>query len=309
MVITIFINMADFWKLNKKKLLQIYMHPDIREKLMEQKLLPIIGSIRLSELTKNDLERLLRTLQDAGMTTYQQQIAIAMLRRLCQLAVEARLMKFNPADSIKVRQTEPKPIRYLTPEQESMLLFSFMYTSRPALYTMLLITGLSFREIAGCKKEDFLPEEGKLRLLRDVTGGGIRDKPKQEQRTIQLPEPALRILQKIANEAEKNDDYLFHGYNRQAMTRIPSRDYRIIHELSGLPETTAEDWKHNFGIRALQLGVNPKVLNRYMGYLSGKRIMRYATSFRTWPDSNQTMEDTIFAQNGKQDQKEEEKQR
>lgn len=306
MVVTIFINVADFWKLNKKKLLQLYMHPDAHEKLMEQTLLPMIGSIRLSELTENDLKGLFRTLQDAGMTAYLQQIAIAMLRRLCQLAVEARLMKCNPADSVKVCPTESKPVRALTPEQEMMLLLSFKYTSRPALYTLLLITGLPFREIAGCRKEDFFPEEGKLRILRDVIRCGLRDKPKQEQRTIQLPEPARRILQKIADETEKDNDFLFHGDDGQAMTRIPRRDYHIIQERSGLPEIRAEDWIHNFGIRALQLGVNPKILNKYMGYQSGKRIMRYTAACRTYPDSDQTMEDIILELNGKQDQQKEE---
>lgn len=281
MLTTIYMTVADYWKLKEEMLLSSYKSKNNNAgRVIRNFILPVIGTLRISEVTVTDLERMVRMLREEGRSTGDLQVAKAILRKLFHYAVQDRLIKEDPVDSLAPIPTTYRELKGLSAEEEVRLLKIIRKTKRPELYTLMMITGISFRELAGCRICDFDEEGKKLTIRRSVTDRGeIREK---KPRTLPLADEAVWMLKRAVerNRQGTSDDLIFRTAEGKLLSSIPWEDCKIFRQENGSAGTGLRALNYAFGIRALALGVNPKALNRYMGFRTGFNLTRYTDAGR-----------------------------
>ena len=74
---------------------------------------------------------------------------------------------------------------------------------------------------------------------------------------------------------------------------MEQREMEQIRKTSGISRISLRDIEHCFGLRAMNLGANPKVLSRYLGYRSGFNVMRYTGTHRAFSEENVQFGDAV----------------
>ena len=184
MITTIYMTVADYWMRKKEEILARYQYHDNMESIIERLVLPEAGTIRISEITTSDLERMYRAFDDRGIDQGIRRISTVILRRFFHMAIEERLLRENPVDGLKVIPYTPRALHGFTEEQERALLWSFSFTKQPEIYTLVLVAGIPFRELAACIVADFSAEERTLRLERRLTNKGTKELGEQVKRVV-----------------------------------------------------------------------------------------------------------------------------
>ena len=266
MFLTVYITVADYWKMKKDEILTPYKNPAIYELIMNRNILPQIGMLKVSEVTETDLEKIVRDFYDNGGKKYALKMICTLLRKIFHMAAIDKLVKDEICDTLKPIKADHTEKKSFTPEQETALLISFQKTKYPELYTFLMLTGLNHKEVEDCKIHDYSRENKTLTVTRKQK----IFKPINENQThktftrvIQLSDVSCAVIDKAIEKRNSKDDFIFnavklHGYDS---------DYKIIRRETGIFDFHIRDLAANFGIHALRLKENPAALKYYMGYI------------------------------------------
>ena len=295
MVSTIYMTVADYWMRKKEEIQSHYSNPTEIRTIMEKKVLPEIGSLRISEISTADLDNMMRAFYERGIISSTRQMVKFILRRLFHMAIGDHLMRDNPVDGMKTVHLEYKTLQGFTEEQERALLRAFSYTRHPELYTMVLITGIPCRQLAVCRVGDFSPEKRSLKLERRWSKQGMKELEEPVKRCIPLSDIAVQILRKTVKDMPHEDGLFCTDKDLGRLERDLTEDMKIIQERSGLDGLCMQDIRHHFGVLALRLGANPKALNRYLGYQSGFNMARYASAAKNRNESSEAFDERVIA--------------
>ena len=134
-------------------------------------LLPIIGNLEISEVTKNMLINAFAILP--SQTRYQ---TFMVARVIFREAVERELIEVSPAESIKTPKVNVQPLKFLTWEELRIIDFGF-HTKR---IHFLALHGLRYGEAAALTQEDIV--DGRVLITKSKYGAtktqsGVRSVP------------------------------------------------------------------------------------------------------------------------------------
>lgn len=279
----------------KEEILARYQNCNWLRNMIERIVLPEVGTIRISEIKASDLERMYRTFDDRGINQGIRRYSNMILRRLCHMAMEERLLRENPVDGRKVVPYVPKKLHGFTEEQERALLRAFSFTEQPELYTLVLVAGIPFRELAACVVRDFSAEERTLKLEKRLTNKGIKELAEQANRVIPLSDIAVQIMTKWIKDTEPEQGLCLPIEDRRKWRLTMLKDMKIIREMSGLEGIVMRDIEHQFGIRAMSLGENPKALYEYLGNRNGQNVGKYSAVAEDWPEEKEWLDERLAA--------------
>ena len=292
MLKTIYMTVADYWEQKKEEIIALYRQRKEKDALISRFAIPVIGALRISEVTAADLEGMLRRMRENGRIPLEQQVVKTLLRRLFHLAELERLRKDNPVDGLAPIRIRVKGLTWLSGELEVKLLKAFLWTSRPEMYALMMTAGISFPELAGCRIGDFSAQEKRLQLSRIVTREGETDRNPRE-RTVPLSDGSVFLLTRAIARAKygrTEDCLIFPGKGGKVLRRIPVEDMRLIRQASGLKEMKGSDLQYAFGIHAMKEGGNPKTLVRYMGWKSESGLLRCINAGITTEEDDERMD-------------------
>jgi len=261
-----------------------------------------IGHIKLHEVRQIHCQQILNDMCDNGKYAYGTiELTQITLHALFKGAVKNNYIKINPADDIKIRREAKKESarRVLTRKEQRDFVEYAKGSLYEEAYLLVLQTGLRAGEVGGLKWEDIDFEKKcinvKRTLLQEASKGGFYfGTPKSETsvRTIPLTDEAIRILKaqklkqlklkmKSKHWHQEWDGLVFTTINgnpvgastfRMMMVRIINNINQDRQVLSGngkyeeFEHAYMHSLRHTFATRAIENGVQPKVLQNIMGH-------------------------------------------
>lgn len=240
------------------------------KRLWEQYILPAMGDLKISSVTREDVMKLHHSIQHLPTTANR---ILSLLSKAFNLAElwGYRPDNTNPCRHVK-KYSENKRERFLNPEEiarlskvllevekEGQELPSVIYAIR-----LLLLTGCRLNEILSLRWIDIDIEKSCLVLADSKTG----------KRTVYLSPHALELLQMIPKE--KDNPYVIAGKNKQSHLINLQKPWRRIRKRSELDNVRIHDLRHTFASVAAASGLSLPIIGALLGHKQTQTTARYA---------------------------------
>jgi integrase len=241
---------------------------------------PMLGGVKLKNLTPSHLRRLYKEKLDSGLRTRSVQHIHTTLHKALKQAVDDGLILRNVADSVKppqLKRTEMKPPSL---KQAKALHQAAGGDRFEAMYVLAITAGLRQGELLGLKWEDVDLEGGKLRVRCSLYKGNFATpKTAKSRRTVKLTVRAVEAL-KRHREAQLEESvplgglWQDHGliFTTQVGTPVNRhnfycRNFKPLLKKACLPHTVRfHDLRHTCATLLLSKNVNPKVASEMLGH-------------------------------------------
>ena len=248
-------------------------------------LAPRLGHIRLTRLTRSDVQRALNEAFDAGQAPGSVAKHRAVLRAALNTAIREGFVARNAAalaDPPHAPEAEREP---LTSNRARAIMAAVRGDRLEALYLLLLATGLRAGEALGLRWADVDLDHGSVNVQRGLhrVGGAwlfLEPKTRRSRRTISLPAQlgaALRAHQVrqlkerlqvgAAWQGEQWGNLVFTGEDGGPLWRDHAyRRFRKLLKRADLPLMRLHDLRHGAVSMMAALGVPPRVAMEIMGH-------------------------------------------
>ena len=209
------------------------------ESSMRKWILPIIGHLRVAEITPRVVKALLAKLAEQGMS--------ANMRQQCKAAIGSsfkplvpEVVQYNPTHGVRVKLPPAKEFELLRPEEFKKIVACLPSTGSKLFAQFLATSGARFGEATEIRVKDFNFRVGKVSIMRRVsapsanTAKGSRfavlpgTKAGQDRgRHIPLPESLLEQIQDWITDNELSTEDLV--FSRSLIAEVTYADDRIVH--------------------------------------------------------------------------------
>jgi integrase len=228
---------------------------------------PAIGSMRLSDVTRNDLQDLVDTLVAEGWNASTVVVTIASLRVVYKRALARGEIAVNPAVGLQMPSVRGGRNRIATPPECVLLLNALSERDRP-LWATAMYAGLRRGELMALRIEDIDLDRGVIYVRRgwDALEGEITPKSGRE-RTVPINRTLRGYLEEHLEGLGWSEGLVF-GLNDHSTfngTPLLKRAGRAW-EAANLQRITLHECRHTFASLMIAAGVNAKALSTYMGH-------------------------------------------
>lgn len=240
------------------------------QRLWDQHILPSLGSLKVSSLTRDDILKLHHSLQHLSTTANR---VLSLLSKALNLAElwGYRPDHSNPCRHIK-KYTEQKRERFLSQDEISCLMDVLAKEEAEGkelpcvIYAirLLLLTGCRLNEILTLRWQEVDFEKKCLHLPDSKTG----------KKTIYLSPPILEIFKAIPRE-EKNE-YVIWGRKKESHLINLQKPWVRIRNKAGLQNVRLHDLRHTFASVAAASGLSLPIIGALLGHKQTQTTARYA---------------------------------
>ncbi len=254
-------------------------------RIVEHDLVPVIGSVRLRDLSPADVRRALAP--HAGRPWQREVYTI--LSSALRIAEDDEMIVRNPASRVRVKKLQRYEREVLTTEQVAALVEAIRGDGLEAYFLTALSTGARSGELRALRWSDIDFDTGDLLIERGITrtpqtGWVIGPtKTAHSRRTVWLPEEVRKALeqhrweQRLARQkasrqkwdaAEKEYGALVF----RTRTGMPlslqavGRKLRKVLDRAGLPRVRGHDLRHGAATYLLNAGVPMATVSRTLGH-------------------------------------------
>lgn len=262
---------------------------------------PFLGNSKINSLVKSDIQQLIDTANDSGYKHERQNKIKVILSDMFERAIEDELMTKNPAKGVKLRLEKEFNAKALTLEQQDIFFEVCSGTFYDNLYNVAVNTGLRPGELFALTKEDVDLENGYISVNKTLVYQKYLDdecktfhieppKTKQSYRKVPINRKCRKYLEKqfvlkdvISKKRPKQqNDFLFvTKFNTPINSQIYSDSIKRIVEQINLTREFADEFpvfsghtfRHTFATRCFEVGIQPKVVQSYLGHATLKMTM------------------------------------
>jgi len=276
------------------------------EAIINQKLIPNLGHLKLRALKKTEIEAMYRKLILEGRANKEGGLSVKTVKNIALVlhealaeAVRREYIISNPASMAKVptmRSTQgtKKEIAVLTREEQKRLMMACGNDVYGTGVITILNTGVRLGELLGIQWRDIDFDKRTISISKQVnrlkdysqnaeakTRLGIQNdtKTKKSRRIVAMNDALAEKLQAYRERQEmesglwgskyKQLDMVFAREGGNYMDPATFRDnYRCILKRAGLKPFTVHALRHTFATRALEAGIPIKVVSNLLGHAS-----------------------------------------
>lgn len=268
--------------------------------IVEKRIVPALGDLRLSELTAGDVARLYTTLRatgrlvgkktgkekGSGLSERSVKHTHSVLHAALEHAVDAGFIARNPARRLP-RSSRPNPrnveMKTWTAEQLRAFLTSVDGDRLRPAFLVTALTGLRRSELCGLKWEDVDLDRQVLAVRRGLTTAGYEvheGAPKSGRaRTVALDTETVAVMKRWRTaqlqerlkwgEAWTDSGYVFTREDGNPMhPQLFSDAFERRSKAANLPAIRFHDLRHTHATLLLAAGVHPKVVQERLGHSS-----------------------------------------
>lgn len=247
---------------------------------------PIIGDIKLLKLSPVHIRRFLSAMKAKDLSQITISNYLRILKTALNAAVEAKLIKENPASNITVSRGKVKAFHVVDKDLFPAFVAAANRTKYGNELTFMLYTGLRIGELRGLKWPDADLAKETLSVKRQLHPKSQTTKrltaPKyEEERTIYLPKAAVSVLkaqrikqneQRLSAGADWQEDEISHdlifrmenGKHHGEKTIADAVKY--VGTAIGIPELHPHDLRHSYAVAALRSGTDIKTVQHNLGH-------------------------------------------
>lgn len=240
------------------------------QRLWNQHILPTLGVLKVSSITRDDILKLHHSLKHLPTTANRVLSLISKALNLAELW-GYRPDHSNPCRHIK-KFAEKKRDRFLSPEEilrlmeilekeelENQELPSAIYAIR-----LLLLTGCRLNEILTLRWQDIDFTKKCLNLADSKTG----------KRIVYLSPPTLEVFKTIPRE-EKNEYVIMGKKNASHLINL-QKPWRRIRKKANLEDVRLHDLRHTYASVAAASGLSLPIIGALLGHKQTQTTARYA---------------------------------
>ena len=248
-------------------------------------ILPRWGKTPLSALTKSDIKSWLAGLVRKGSTAATARKVHSVLSSILTVAVDDKMLAFNPAVGVKVAKPMVTPRRYLSHQQVHDLAEAAGERGRPIILT-LAYCGLRWGELAALRVSNVSLTRSRVQVEASVTevNGKMEwgDTKTRQKRGVPVPGFLLPVLaEQIAGKHSTELAFPAPGGGvlRYRAARISWFNAAV--ESSGVaPGFHPHELRHTAASLAISAGANVMAVQRMLGHASAKMTLdTYADLF------------------------------
>lgn len=240
------------------------------EQALRTKVVPELGRVRLSALTRAMIQDLVDRLVASGRSASTVRNAIIPLRAIYRRLISRSEVLVNPTLGLALPASRGRRDRIANPVEAQALLGAVTAEDRP-VWACALYSGLRRGELRGLRWKDIDFEAGLIRVEQgwDDREGPIEPKSRAGRRRVPLAKP-LRV--QLAARRLRNpggEDELVFGCDGKAIntTSLTLRARRAW-DRDGLAPIGLHECRHTYAAFMIAAGVNAKALSAYMGHSS-----------------------------------------
>ena len=271
-------------------------------------LIPAIGSTKLENLTREQVQKMYSEKRDAGLSAARVRRIHGVLSSALNCAVRWRLIGHNVCKEVNPPRVHPPTIRPLSGEEARRFLEAAAKDRFHALYVLGITTGARIGELGGLFWSDVDTEHRALRIQRSLVtgrGGQSLEAPKTANslRTVGLSAGAVEAIERH-RERQANGGLRAAGDSLEFTngagkpinpSHVICRSFKPTLKRADLPDTTFHAaTRHTFCCLALQQGVNAKTISTAMGHSSvAFTLQRYAAFVPNYGDAADAMDEVL----------------
>lgn len=246
---------------------------------------PVLGSIRLQNLTPSNIQSLYGQMQDRGLGAPSIVATHRVLKEALGHAVIWNVITKNVADAAIPPRIERKTMPMWDVPNINKFLDATTDDHFFPVYHLAVLTGLRRSEIFGLKWDSIDLTGSTLQVVRTlqrVTGYGLvegQPKTQRSRRAISLSPAAVELLHglrgtQMEHQLAYGDLWSNTGYVFTQMDGSPTDPDRVSKEFPklvrahGLPHLTFHGLRHAHATLALSAGINPKIVSERLGHSS-----------------------------------------
>ena len=262
---------------------------------------PILGNRNINSLVKTDIQQLIKKVNDDGYLYERQNKVKVILTDMFARAIEDDLMVKNPAKGVKLYQDKISSARALTIGEQDVFFEFCKNTFYDNLFNVAVNTGLRPGELFALTIEDINFEEKYIDVNKTLVYQKYLDdecktfhleppKTKQSYRHVPINSTCIDYLKRqvelkeivSSRRPKMQTDYLFvTRFNSPLNSVIYSDAIRSV--IRRINETrnpknqfdffSGHTFRHTFATRCLEAGIQPKVVQSYLGHATLKMTM------------------------------------
>ncbi len=237
------------------------------EKALRLRVLPEFGHVRLTDLTRPELQDYVERLQARGLSASTVQGTLLPLRAIYRRALDRGEVAIDPCASLRLPAATGERDRIAPPDEAAELLRVLPDDDR-ALWATAMYAGLRRGELQALRWSDVDLAAGVIRVERswDPVEGFIEPKSKKSKRKVPIAAVLRDYL--IAHRIRSEGDGLVFGRSPVSPFNPSSITKRALAAWSraGLDPIILHECRHTFASLMIAAGVNAKALSTYLGH-------------------------------------------
>jgi site-specific recombinase XerD len=237
------------------------------EKMIQNRLLPLWGNKRLSEIQRRHVQAFQAELVHAGHKPASVNRYMALVKYIFSLAERWEVIDKSPAKGVSKLEENNHKERYLTQEETQRLLHELtVCQSRvvPDLIEFLILTGARKSEAAHARWSDVDFERAAWTIPLSKSG---------KARHVPLSCGALRVLER---RQHVDSEYVFPNPKTGLPLQHFHNTWDRIRKRAGLPDVRIHDLRHNFASLLINSGRSLYEVQKLLGHADISTTQRYA---------------------------------
>ncbi len=239
-------------------------------RLLDQRILPAIGKLRLPDITKADVQRLHHSMRDVPIAANR---ALALVSSILGWAerIGERPDNSNPCRNIEKNKEKPRE-RYLSPDELARLGDALATAEAAGLADWRAIAAIRLLLFSGARRSEILTIKWEWIDLQ--TGIARLPDSKTGARNIFLSAPALEVLTTLPRLS--GNPYVLPGDRAAAPFVGVAKPWERIRAAAGLHDLHLHDLRHSFASAAIGGGDALYIVGKLLGHRKSVTTERYA---------------------------------
>jgi integrase/DNA-binding XRE family transcriptional regulator len=237
------------------------------EASLRLRVIPVLGSKRLSEVSRNDVQDLVDALVSEGQKEATVGVTVSSLRVIYKRALSRGEVAVNPITGVQVPAVRGGRNRIAAPEECRLLLDALPQRDR-GLWATAMYAGLRRGELMALRITDIDLEREIITVSRgwDTLIGEITTKSGRV-RVVPVSAALRHELERHLGAIGWTDGLAFgigpwRPFNSTPLAKRAERGWNAV----GLQRITLHECRHTFASLMIAAGVNAKALSAYMGH-------------------------------------------
>jgi integrase len=252
------------------------------EGLVRTHIVPEIGSLRLTRLTPERVQKLYTAKLESGLAPATVVQLHAVLHKSLKTAASWGKVSRNVADLVSRPKIPRRPMKALSPGEASRLLEEARGDRLEAAYAVAVTGGLRQGEILGLRWRNVDLDGAAVEVVSALQKGPegpvfVEPKTSRSRRRVSLTRTAVEALRRhraaqnaerlALGEAWEDNDLVFPNEIGEPLSadRLRKAFWRLLSR-AGLPHVRFHDLRHTAATLMLGQGVHPKVASEMLGH-------------------------------------------